>query len=157
MLQKNEPRPDANSSLFPCQEALGQAATIKNSNSNQTIVRTQAEAIARNCSKLNSNFSIGLKIGFENLDWAEKLIQNRTLFVFVFPWKMDWAESEFLTLRASPPAPSGLRGVRLKTLPIFQLGGFTLPPTPFPGTNSGPKWARKATKSSKKSNKGTTI
>ena len=39
----------------------------------------------------------------------------------------------FLTLRASPPAPSGLRWFRFKTLPIFQLGGFTLPPTPFPG------------------------
>ena len=40
---------------------------------------------------------------------------------------------KFLTLRASPPAPSGLRWFRFKTLPIFQLGGFTLPPTPFPG------------------------
>ena len=29
--------------------------------------------------------------------------------------------------------PSGLRWFRFKTLPIFQLGGFTLPPTPFPG------------------------
>ena len=29
--------------------------------------------------------------------------------------------------------PSGLRWFRFKTLPIFQLGGFTLPPTPLPG------------------------
>ena len=29
--------------------------------------------------------------------------------------------------------PSGLRWFRFKTLLIFQLGGFTLPPTPFPG------------------------
>ena len=29
--------------------------------------------------------------------------------------------------------PSGLRWFRFKTPPIFQLGGFTLPPTPFPG------------------------
>ena len=29
--------------------------------------------------------------------------------------------------------PCGLRWFRFKTLPIFQLGGFTLPPTPFPG------------------------
>ena len=29
--------------------------------------------------------------------------------------------------------PSGLRWFRFKTLPIFQLGEFTLPPTPFPG------------------------
>ena len=28
---------------------------------------------------------------------------------------------------------SGLRWFRFKTLPTFQLGGFTLPPTPFPG------------------------
>ena len=40
---------------------------------------------------------------------------------------------KFLTLCAFPPAPSGLRWFRFKTLPIFQLGGFTLPPTPFPG------------------------
>ena len=36
--------------------------------------------------------------------------------------------------------PSGLRWFRFKTLPIFQLGGFTLPPTPFPGCGSrGPR------------------
>ena len=37
MLRKKEPRPDTNNSLFPCQEAPGQAATIKNCSSKKQL------------------------------------------------------------------------------------------------------------------------
>ena len=54
---KKGPRPDTNRTLFPCQEALGQAATIKN------------------CSNKKQLFGHKLKqlfeLLFENVDWAE--------------------------------------------------------------------------------------
>ena len=61
MLRNKEPRPDANGSLFAYQEALGQAATIKNCSSTNNCSDTSWS----NCSSFCLKMWIGLKIKFK--------------------------------------------------------------------------------------------
>ena len=73
--------PESNKYLFPCQEALGQAATIKNCSSTNNCSDTSWS----NCSSFCLRMWIGLNSKsnivrfFWNVDWAENCFQNRTL------------------------------------------------------------------------------